>query len=205
MPPIVTLSASYGAGGSRIGPLVAEVLGVPFVDRVITTGLAERLGMDPETVSARDDAGPTRLDRVLSSLAAIGGLTGADVTAQLGDRTFVEATEELVRDACAGEGAVILGRAGAIVLADRPGALHVRLDGPLERRIEAAMEIEGVDREAAEHRAADNDAARSGYVRSFYGVDAADPKLYDLVIDTTRLPTDVCVALIAEAARALEP
>src|SRR4051794_40240017 len=203
MPPVVTLSASYGAGGSRIGPLVADALGVPFVDRAITTGLAERLGMDPDAVAARDDAGPSRLDRVLSSLAAIGGLTGADVTTQLGDRTFVEATEEIVRGACAERGAVILGRAGALVLADRPDALHVRLDGPVERRIEAAMELEGVDRETAEHRAADNDAARAGYVRSFYGVDPADPKLYDIVLDTTRLPAETCVTLIVDAARAL--
>ena len=32
---VVTISAAYGAGGSEIGPLVAEELGVPFVDRAI--------------------------------------------------------------------------------------------------------------------------------------------------------------------------
>ena len=39
-------------------------------------------------------------------------------------------------------GAVILGRAGAVILRDDPDALHVRLDGPPERRVEQAMEIE---------------------------------------------------------------
>jgi cytidylate kinase len=205
MPPVVTLSASYGAGGSLIGPLVAEALGVPFVDRAITTALAEKLGMEPEAVAARDDVGPTRMDRMLASLAAIGGLTGADVATDLADRGFMKATEEIVRGACGERGGVVLGRAAAVVLAEREGALHVRLDGPRERRIRAAMEIEGIDRQTAERRAADNDAARCGYVRYFYGVDAADPQLYDLVIDATRLPAATVAAVIAEAARALAP
>src|SRR5436190_81574 len=32
---IVTISGSFGAGGSVIGPAVAERLGMPFLDRVI--------------------------------------------------------------------------------------------------------------------------------------------------------------------------
>ncbi|HEY0540394.1 MAG TPA: cytidylate kinase family protein, partial [Actinoallomurus sp.] len=32
---VVTVSATFGAGGSVIGPAVAERLGKPFVDRAI--------------------------------------------------------------------------------------------------------------------------------------------------------------------------
>ena len=42
---LVTLSAPYGAGGSRVGPAVAERLDLPFVDRAIPTGVAERLAL----------------------------------------------------------------------------------------------------------------------------------------------------------------
>ena len=58
-------------------------------------------------------------------------------------------------------------------------------------------------RATAEQRARTSDAARDRYVRSFYGCNAADPALYHLVIDSTRIPHDVCVRLIADAARAL--
>jgi shikimate kinase len=37
---VVTLSAGYGAGGSVIGPAVAERLGVPFLDRALPAGVA---------------------------------------------------------------------------------------------------------------------------------------------------------------------
>ena len=34
--PLVTVSASYGAGGSEVAPALAERLGVRFVDRVVS-------------------------------------------------------------------------------------------------------------------------------------------------------------------------
>ena len=42
---IVTVSAAYGAGGSEVGPRLAERLGVPFLDRAIPSEVAERLAI----------------------------------------------------------------------------------------------------------------------------------------------------------------
>ena len=42
---VVTISASYGAGGAYVGPQLAERLGVPFVDRAIPTEVAQRLAV----------------------------------------------------------------------------------------------------------------------------------------------------------------
>jgi cytidylate kinase len=104
---------------------------------------------------------------------------------------------------------VILGRAGAVLLADHPGALHVRLDGTRERRLERALRA--LD-EASPSRASqrevermldDNDRARAAYVKHFYGADPSDPRLYHLVVDTTRLPEPAAVDLVVAAARAI--
>jgi hypothetical protein len=43
--PVVTLAALYGAGGSVVGPQVAERLGVPFLDREIPEAVAQRSGL----------------------------------------------------------------------------------------------------------------------------------------------------------------
>ena len=109
-------------------------------------------------------------------------------------------TERLIRERVAG-GAVILGRAGAVILRDHPEALHVRLDGPAERRVEQAMEFEGLAREDAERLRRDGDRAREAYVRHFYGCDARDPGLYHLVIDSTALSPETVVEVIATATR----
>ena len=50
--PVVTLAALYGAGGTVVGPRVAERLGVPFLDRGILTAVAKRLGVQGRTVNS---------------------------------------------------------------------------------------------------------------------------------------------------------
>ena len=42
--PVITLAALFGAGGSVVGPRVAERLGVPFLDRQIPDAVAKRDG-----------------------------------------------------------------------------------------------------------------------------------------------------------------
>jgi Cytidylate kinase-like family len=200
---VVTLSASYGAGGSQVGPRLAERLGVPFLDRVIPTAVAERLAVPLGDALAHDDAVRSVLERLLLRFApAAQTFSGAAPPPELVDeRSYLRCTEDVIRERAAG-GAVILGRAAAVVLRDEPAALHVRLDGPPERRLARATQIEGVDRETAERRMRETDRAREAYVQQFYGVDAHDPALYHLVIDSTVLGLDACVDLIALAVKA---
>ena len=119
----------------------------------------------------------------------------------LTDDSFRQATEQVLRQYAA-SGAVILGRAGAIVLRGQPGALHVRLTGPRDARIAQGMLLEGVDPETAERHVEETDRARETYVRHFYRCDARDAALYHLVIDSTAIPLSACADLIVEAAQA---
>lgn len=64
------------------------------------------------------------------------------------------------------------------------------------------MEIQGVDRETAAHRVKANDRARRDYVRSAYGIDGDNPRLYHLMIDAVSLGVDACVELVVTAAQA---
>jgi cytidylate kinase len=99
-------------------------------------------------------------------------------------------------------GAVILGRAAAVVLAGHPRAFHVRLDGPLDRRAARAMGIEGVDERTAWSRLEETDRARTQYVERLYGRDPADPRLYHLILDSTVLSVDGTVEVVTSAAAA---
>jgi cytidylate kinase len=201
---VVTLSAPYGAGGSDVGPEVAERLGVEFVDRAIPTGVAARLAVPLREAVARDEAIGGWFTRALLSFGQVGPvLAGAapPAGAMLNPDAFCQATEQVLRER-AEEGAVILGRAGAVVLRDHPSALHVRLTGPRDALIEQGMLLEGVDRATAERHADETDRARETYVRHFYRVDARDPKLYHLLIDSTAIPLSACVDIIVVAAEA---
>ena len=202
---LITLSAPYGAGGSHVGPAVAERLGVPFLDRAIPTGVAERLAVPLREAIDRDESVGSWLTRALLSFGQVTPvLAGATPPPEhvLTDDAFRQATEQVLREHAAGEGAVILGRAGAIVLRDQPHALHVRLTGPEPARIEQGMRLEGVDRATAERHLDETDSARRAYVQHFYRCDARDARHYHLVIDSTAIPLDACVDLIVGAALA---
>jgi len=201
---LVTISAAYGAGGSRVGPAVAERLDLPFVDRAIPTGVAERLALPLREAVARDESVGHWLTRALLSFGQVGPvLAGASPPpAELvTDDAFRAATEQVLHE-LAVQGAVVLGRAGALVLGDVPGALHVRLTGPRDARIAQGAELEHLDLEAAARHLEESDRAREAYVRHFYRCDPKDAAHYHLVIDSTALALDACVALIADAALA---
>lgn len=149
---------------------------------------------------AHDETLGDAIGRFVSSFALLPELAGAMVQAGvLAGEDYRRETEKLIREHAEG-GAVILGRAGAIILRDDPRALHVRLDGPVERRVERAMRAEGLTREDAERLRKGGDRAREAYVRHFYGCDARDPSHYHLVIDSTALPVETVVEVIAAAA-----
>ena len=54
-PAVVTLASLYGAGGSVVGPRVAERLGVPFLDRAIPEVVAKQAGLSDKAVEQVDE------------------------------------------------------------------------------------------------------------------------------------------------------
>jgi cytidylate kinase len=200
---LVALSASFGAGGSVIGPALAERLGVPFVDRAIPLAVADRLRVPYDDAAAHDEQVSTGwLQRVLSGF--VGTDTGAPAPLppeMFSAEDFRRATEEvLLQQAATGEG-VILGRGSVIVLRDDPRALRVRLDGPPDRRVEQAVRLgRSLDREDAERARRQFDRTHAAYMQQIYGVDIHDSTLYHLVLDSTRIELDACVEIIARAA-----
>ena len=79
--PLVTISASYGAGGSQVGPALAERLGVEFLDRAIPTRVADRLGCTLDDALAHDESLGDAIGRLASSFALLPELAGAMVQA----------------------------------------------------------------------------------------------------------------------------
>lgn len=202
--PVVTLLGLYGSGVSVIGPRVADRLGVPYLDRDIIAAVARQMHLPEAAVEDYDSETPKEprrgFHRYLDSL----GHSTTDDAAPMADpelqNRFRIETERFLARATTG-GGVVVGRAGVMVLRSMPGALHVRLDGPRDARIEQAMRIDGVDRPTAQRRRRADDRARLGYVRRTYAVDPNDPNLYHLWINSTALEPDTCVELIVAATR----
>ena len=197
----ITISASYGAAGSVVGPGVADALGIPFLDRAIPREVAERLSVPLDDALSHDDKVASGFWRGLA-FTAMPTLyeSGIASPAVLSDETFRANTEAVLRHLAATTGGVILGRAAQFVLADRPDVLTVRLDGPLERRIAQAVASEEGDEATVRKRQRELDRARDAYVKRFYRADPTDAHHYHLVIDSTMIDVSTCIDLIVRAA-----
>ena len=202
---VVTVSASFGAGGAEIAPAVAEQLGLPFHDRVIPAQVAGRLGVPVAEAEANDETVTRGWWRVVSSLGTMPDPVGGVLpTSNLPDeRAYREQTERVLGEIAAGPGGVVLGRAAAMVLRDRPDVLHVRLDGHPDRRLAAAVEHLGRPADDVRRERDAADQARTAYVRHFYRCDPAEARHYHLVVDSTAVPHDAVVTMVVTAARAL--
>jgi cytidylate kinase len=196
---LITVSAPYGTGGSVVAPMLAERLGVPYLERC-TTPVPE-----PEPRGERlsaTEAKATPVHRLLGCLshAAPAGPTQSPPPPHVHYAVqCLDAESDIRRAAAAGQG-VILGRGAAVVLGKGRG-YHVRLTGSPERRVARGAELDGVGLHEAQSHMRAADKAREAYVRRLYGVDPTDPSLYHLVIDSTAMPVDAVVELILTAAR----
>jgi cytidylate kinase len=201
---IVTISAPYGAGGAEVAPAVAERLGLPFHDRAIPAQVAGRLGVPVAEAEANDETVVRGLWRLVASLGTMPDPVGGVMpTGSLPDeRAYRLQTEKILAEVADGGGGVVLGRAGALVLGDRPDALHVRLDGPPRRRLAAAVARSGRSEDDVRRDLEANDRTREAYVRHFYRCDPASARHYHLVVDSTAFDLDVVVGLVVTAARA---
>jgi cytidylate kinase len=202
---VVTVSASYGAGGSVVGPGLAERLGIPFFDRLLhgpETHNAEHI-LERLSEEERRQRAPSTVASNLGHMSALFGFStqaAADLDPRPRIRQEVEAS--IGRIARGPEGAVILGRSAAVVLGKNQTAFHVRLDGALDRRIVQGMLIEGIAEDVARAHQADADRAWTTFTKRVFGRDPTDATLYHLVLDSTVVPLPACVSLIADAATA---
>jgi cytidylate kinase len=201
----VTIAATYGCGGSIIGPAVAKRLALPFVDRAIPPALAAKIH-EPLVAALADDAEErSAAGRLLTSALGYTALfAGVPRTLEdLGVNADVAKTEDAIRSTVNAGGAVILGRGGVFVLKGRPDVLHVRLDGPVEARRQAAIQSEGLDYKTAARMQQATDYARHAYISQFYPREGVweDPRHYHLVLDSTAISLDTCVEVITRAAK----
>jgi cytidylate kinase len=200
---LITVSASYGAGGSVVAPALADRLGLPFLQRVTTSEghIAEPGPCDEQLTS--EEVKVTPVHRLLAHFtqAMPTGPTQSPPSTHHQDYQLRCHGEAGIHRLLAADGGVILGRAAAVVLGKDHG-FHVRLDGPPARRVAQGAAVEGISPEQAAERLRAADKARTAYVRRLYRTDPADASLYHLVIDSTAMPLDTVIELILTAARA---
>lgn len=191
--PVVTIFESYGSGAAAIGPLLARELGVPFVGQAYSSE-------DLEGAEAAPGLENNFLTRIFGALGRSAAASDGGVFSGPQQERETAGRIAAVRAAVA-DGAVIVGRNATVILADLPHALHVKLDGPLERRIARGAAEAGIDPAHARTRQAREDRVRAEMSLRTHNWDPRHNDRFDLVVNTAALGDDAAVSLILAAQR----
>jgi Cytidylate kinase-like family len=201
---VVCISREVGAGGEDVGRIVAERLGLRYVDEEVVALAAERGQVESGAVADAEQR-RSRLDRVLRLMGDVGvvsGMIGAEPIAVREARE--QGHRQLIRDVLeeiGGRGnAVIVAHAASMALAGREGVLRVMVTGTPEARARRLAESSG--EEEAARLVRDGDEARAQYLRRFYDVDQELSCHYDVAVCTDVLTPEQAAEVVLSAAAA---
>lgn len=177
-PPVVALSRDYGAGGEEIAQQLSARLGVELFDRQILERVAEESHIDTQQMSQLDDK--VGVDKVTSWIRGL----FSNSTAY--PESYRYHLVNVVLGICQ-SGGVILGRGAHVILATRP-AFRVRIVGSLENCAERVAAREGVSMDEARAKVSKTNTERDTYLFNMFHRHLHDAHLFDLVINTDKLP-----------------
>jgi cytidylate kinase len=196
----VALSRQRGSGGSYVGRLVAERLGLRYIDREMLRHAAEYLreqGRSEPITTARASWWSR-----LGGAFALGGPECGYVPPSsevVYEGELFEIQKRLIQEIVDGHVAVIVGRGAAQTLRGRPGVVSVFLHAPEPWRVERVQQVYGIaDRRAAHRAVHDSDRDRGRFIEALAGVDWTDSRGYDLVVDTAAIGFEAAADLIVD-------
>jgi hypothetical protein len=190
--------------------MLATRLNADFLDSQLIDEVAHRLELPREEVEAEDEQPNSLLSRLLLALGAantepIIPPEASAWTPPNADPVFdtrravLQLTQHVIKEAARGNNVVIVGRGGAYILRDHPGALHVFLRADPSIRVKVIMDREKKTEDEARRRLQKADENWTAYIKQVYGHDRTLASHYDLVLDTGRLGYDATIAAILAA------
>ena len=187
---IITISHQMGAGGPEIGMSLGKRLGYRYVDQDLISDAARRYGLIEEKLSHLDETKPSLFERF-------------DVET----RRYITVIQTALLEFAEADNVVQMGRGGSWLLRGIPHVLRVRIAAPFDQRvrnwIRRMTELTGEtpNPRSARDLVRRDDSDRAGRMRYLYEVDLDDSALYDLVLNTERLPYEAIVEAIYGLAR----
>lgn len=200
--PVVTINEDYGAGAAYVAPRVAEKLGVPYAGLAFSSEDLERASSSNPKVLADDTTG--RSLRWLHSFSWPGmdvNVATASGDAQVGTNLVSKNIDE-VMGLVKGFGGVVLGRDATAILDNMRGAVHIRMIGDVQDRVDRAAADYGIPPEVAAQRQVREDRMRPRMSRRLMHWEPTDEGRYHLIIDSSQMSLDEAVEEIVAAVEA---
>ena len=183
---VITISREFGSGGDLLAEKVAHSLGYHLVDKAFVSAVLCQYGLAEFDVEYEKKPGFWE---------------GFDTEKAERRDTMVRMLNQVVRAVARHGNVVILGRSGYAILGGLADVLHVRLQAPLEDRIELVRYEKNLSLLEATALVKDNDKVRKAFVESFYRVPWESSHAFDMTLNTSRVPVEMATEWVIQAAK----
>ena len=187
--PVITISREPGSGGSEIARRLAKALDMDLIGAQIIQHVADSAKMSRKVIESLDEKEVTFRDTLLSSLFG-------EYRPWTGE--YLQHLTRVIGTIGVFGNTIIVGR-GANHILPREKAFKVRIIAPLEYRIKYFMEDRGYSKAEAEQYVVKTENNRKAFVRKYFNADVADPKHYDITINTGGMSLEAATRAIIAA------
>jgi len=195
---IITIERQYGSGGSKIGQIVAEKMGINCYNRQILEMTAERCGISPEYLESAEESVPTSF--LYSLLLSANPARTMEDNLPLSDKVFLMESRIITELSEKEKHFVLVGRCGSYILEDK-GCFSVYIYAPQEKRIERAIQEYGLSTNKAENIMKKADKRRETFYNVNTGRSWQDKDMYSLCLNSADLGDELCAEVIIKAFR----
>jgi cytidylate kinase len=178
---IITISRQSGARGSHIGRKLAERLGYLYADRELIHEVSLEYGVRQDEFERIYEQAPGLLERY-----------------DRRNREIVQLIGRIIQGLAQRDNIIIVSRDAFAALRDYGDVLNVRVTAAHKIRLQRIQQEHNLTRQQARTMLDRLDGERSKYIGAYYGLDWADAALYDLCVNTSKLPPDQGVELILQ-------
>lgn len=198
---IITIEREYASGGSQVGKLTGEALGIPVYGREILEMAAREGGTTPEYIEHLEE---TDTNSLLYSLVAMAKTAGGQLP-QISQTDQLNLLEGQIIQRLAQQGpCVIVGRCAGWVLRERQDVLSVFIHANRQERLRRAMEEYQIPEEQAAAVLHRFDHRRSNFYHANTGLNWREREGYHMVLDSGLLGVDLCAKLLVTASQSKE-
>ena len=202
---VITINRELGSGGRVVGEKVAEKLGVPFYDKVLSQALTEKYNLSVEEIERMKGRSHSWWKDFIRVVNIGHGLISAqNYPANVGESDLLTTddmfrTEQEVLKGIADDwSCVVAGRCGFFVFRQHPNCLSVLIQASMDWRVARVAEDKGISEEKAREIIGQVDKMRENYVNKYTGTSRYDPHNYDLVLRADGKTEDELADLILQ-------
>lgn len=199
---VISIGRQFGAGGRKLGHILADRLGLPYFDKELLSEAAARFGFHQDIFAQADEKRPSIIHALLNF--NVFSPTGHFSTSTMNAEDLYSLQSKVIRQLAVEGPCVIVGRTADYILRDDPNLVSVFVHADIEVRAQHILDRgDASSITEAIALAQRRDKLRSEYYNYFSGRKWGDAASYSLCVDSSKIPIEAIADVVLSYLKAL--